>query len=60
MDREFHDFMKRVDNLLTRRIGLGHMDLPDAPWYDYYADGLSPRQAIEASHDWTDLPYWEV
>ena len=37
-----------VDYLLYARYGVGRDDLPDAPWADWYDDGLSAQYAIEA------------
>lgn len=52
----FDKWMRKVDQKLTNRIGLGSSDLPDAPWFDYWSDGLEPQEAIESSVDYTDIP----
>ena len=52
----FDEFMKECDKCCTRRFGLGVDDLPDAPWRDYYEDGLSPRDAVECA----SVDYWDI
>ena len=52
---KYENWISEVDELVTKLTGLGVSDLPDATWYDYYDDGLSPREAIEmANEEWWD------
>ena len=52
---KYEDWLTEVDELITNLVGLGVSDLPYAPWYDCYEDGLSPREAIkEANNEWWD------
>ena len=55
-DVKFNEFKKDVDRLLVGMIGLSSDDLPDATWYDYFDDELSPIDAILCAVDdaWYD------
>lgn len=60
MDSEFKEWLSQVDAVYGRVLGLGMDDLGDAPWYDYWSDGLSPREAVaHALIDWQDMD-WEM
>ena len=52
----FDTWYKECDGIVSRRLGLGIDDLPDATWRDYYDDGMSPRDAIECAKEdaWGD------
>ena len=41
---------------MSRKLGVGVEDLPDAPWRDYYDDELTPSEAIECPKEdaWDD------
>ena len=43
----FEHWMKRVDSILLRTVGVTSGDLPDACLYDWYDDELTPRQAAQ-------------
>lgn len=45
MKRTFEDWMDAVDKHVTALIGCSVHDLPDCPFADWYADGMSPRAA---------------
>jgi hypothetical protein len=47
---KFEKFMRRVDVVLVSKLGMGHGDLPDCAWYDYFEDGLTPSQACESAY----------
>jgi len=42
----FHGYMRAVDALLHRRLGIGVFDLPDRCWRDAYEDEVSPNDAV--------------
>lgn len=43
--KTFDEWMKEVDNILARTVGLTSLDLPDCPYHDWYEDGVTPRSA---------------
>lgn len=51
----FDFWMRQVDRAYGARLGLGADDCGDAPWHDYYDDGMSPLDAMaHALTDWQD------
>ncbi len=52
----FNGWYNTCDEIVSRKIGVGVEDLPDAPWRDYYEDGLTPHEAIECAKEdaWDD------
>lgn len=57
-DNEFNQWLRRVDAVYGSILGMGMDDLGDAPWYDYWSDGLTPREAVaHALTDWQDMDY---
>lgn len=52
----FWEWYKTCDQIVSRKLGVGVEDLPDAPWRDYYEDDLTPHQAIECAKEdaWDD------
>lgn len=55
-EQPFDKWLRKVDSKLSLRIGLDSRDLPDAPWWDYWSDGLEPQEAILVSAEWTEIP----
>lgn len=49
----FEAWMEQIDRILWTTIGLGYMDLVDAPYRDLFHDGLSPLEMVSelADHD---------
>ena len=43
----FESFMQIVNALLYADTGFVISDLPDEPFYDYYDDGLEPKDVVE-------------
>jgi hypothetical protein len=43
---KFETWMNKVDNILTRMIGLDSNDLPDQCYRDMFDDNMSPVQAV--------------
>lgn len=59
----FAAFLAEIDRHLVSRIGLDHESLPDACWRDYFDDGLSITEAIEAAAedgDWASDGFWQA
>jgi len=55
---DFETWLRKVDALYISTIGLGMDDLGDAPWYDYWDDGMTPREAVaHALTDWQDMEF---
>lgn len=54
-DPEFKRWLSEVEALYFAKLGMGMDDGGDAPWYDYYNDGMSPKEAMaHALNDWQD------
>ena len=45
--KSLDEFMRRVDALVTRYVGLSIHDLPDRCYSDYFEDGLRPAQVAK-------------
>ncbi len=46
----FDGWKAAVNNLLAAQLcGLDSRDLPDCPYYSWYSDGLTPKQAAKAA-----------
>ena len=43
---EFNQWMNRVTKLMIAKYGFSPLDLADAPYYDWFDDGFTPRQAM--------------
>lgn len=43
--RTFESWIKQVDAEISRRVGLGYMDLPDIDYGGMFEDGVSPKTA---------------
>lgn len=41
----FKAWMRAVDRAVQAKVGLSLSDLSDQPYADWYADGVSPKQA---------------
>ena len=41
----FDDWFAAVNRAVQAGIGLDVLDLPDQPFYDWYEDGITPKQA---------------
>ena len=52
----FDAWMARLDSLVESTIGLSVHDLPDAPYWDNWDAGISPREAFaEFAEEWWDM-----
>lgn len=50
----FEEHMKRVDRLVSAKIGLSTQDMADCPWWDSYDDGaweLNDEELLEDAFD---------
>ena len=45
----YKGFMRGVNQVLERILGVSSYDLPDATWRDYYEDELNPVDAVETA-----------
>lgn len=43
----FQDWLKGVDVALGLVIGLGHRDIADQTWRDWFDNGLDPHEAAQ-------------
>lgn len=46
-NRSFNQWMRQVDANLEAQLGVSSRDLADAPYRDYFTDGLSAREAAD-------------
>ena len=46
-DAKFGEWIRRIDAILDRRLGLSHSDLPDLCYEDAFDAGLSPIDMVE-------------
>ena len=47
MDKSgFRDYMRMVDSILERKVGMDHSNLPDYMWMAAYEDGIEPQDAV--------------
>ncbi len=52
---QFESWLRLVDRAYQARLGMGMDDFGDAPWADYFADDMSPLDAMaHALTDWQD------
>jgi hypothetical protein len=42
----FAHWLKRVDALLLRRLGVTHLDIADRLWRDAFDDGVTPAEIV--------------
>lgn len=50
-DRGFAAFLLAGEALALRRLGVSIFDLEDACWRDFYADGMTPGEALRTAPD---------
>jgi len=50
-DNKFNVWKRVVNRHLVACFGLASDDLPDATWYDYFEDELSPQDVIEEMYE---------
>lgn len=43
----FREYMQMVDRILTNKVGMDHMDLPDYMWMGAFEDGIEPQDAVQ-------------
>lgn len=54
-DPQFAVWLVDVDRHLTRRIAVGHRDMPDLAWRDTWESGTTARDAaLDAIDEWRD------
>jgi Family of unknown function (DUF5419) len=47
MKQTFEEWMKQIDRIIGEVCGLGHGDIGDQCYYDWYDDGVTPMQAAK-------------
>lgn len=47
MSANFKTWMKKVEDLVERLVGVSVGDLPDCNYMDWFEDGLSPMRAAK-------------
>lgn len=45
-DTAFKHWLRLVDQLMVRRLGLTHRDIADRPWRDMHDDGVRPFEVV--------------
>ena len=53
-DKEFREFMRKVDNLFVAAFGMGYENFPDWDYYVAWDDGMTPEETFA---DWKE-EYW--
>lgn len=43
-----NDWLKDLDRICWKKLGVSYEDVEDFPWKDYYNEGLSAREALDA------------
>ena len=43
----YEEYRRKVDIIISARIGVGLDDLADCPLRDFFDDGLSPKEAAQ-------------
>jgi hypothetical protein len=57
----FDAWMRKVDRTMEQKIGLDSDDLADAPWMDFFVNGLTPTEAIkDALVEYNDVSFEEM
>lgn len=46
-EREYQDWLKKVDRIMGIKVGLSYNDLADQNWRDWFDDDMSPEEAVE-------------
>ncbi|CAM3437447.1 hypothetical protein [Tsukamurella hominis] len=54
-DVRFALWLHLVDRQLRRLVGVGHADLVDCTWRDWFDSELSPREAVEQASEYDEL-----
>lgn len=49
----FERWLTRVDRCLYAKSKMGHGDLPDQSWRDWFDDGMTPNEAADEGLDRT-------
>ena len=58
----FDTWKRKIDGLCYRLFMISSDDLPDAPWREYYDDGMSPVDSVDCAviDYWSDVPAIEA
>ena len=43
----FEEWIKDVDVILTEKVGMDSMTLPDFSWWDHWDDNVTPVAAVD-------------
>jgi hypothetical protein len=54
-DPDLAEWLKSVDRLAYKRIGVSIFDMPDYLWADSYRSGDSPEEGLADA-----IEYWEI
>ena len=54
---EFDQWMRKVDRICTATCGLSIHDLADMPFYDWFEDEMTPREAAELALEEEGFPF---
>tara|TARA_R100001594_G_scaffold46669_3_gene79750 strand:+ start:15398 stop:15676 length:279 start_codon:yes stop_codon:yes gene_type:complete len=57
-DTAYKNWLADCDKQISAKIGVGHLDLPDVFFRDYFDDGMTPAEAIDTAY--TDHWYGEI
>ena len=51
-DDAFERWLQRVDDEVLAAIGLSIHDLADQPFYDWWSDGITPKEARDLAFEY--------
>jgi hypothetical protein len=53
----FEEWLGKVDRHIGKVCGLGHNDLVDQPWWDWWNDEVRPREAARWALEEEGFPF---
>lgn len=51
----FAEWLAAIDALISDACGMGHSDFADAPYFDNWADGVTPDEMLSVIADYDEI-----
>lgn len=51
----FAEWLAVIDELIADQCGMSHLDFADAPYYDNWADGVTPDEMLSVIADYDEV-----